>query len=157
MALLKYLEPQSEHLPNPKGSLVASIRPAAVRAANECVQSCAARAQHEGGEKKRSPYTKLTIEKRAEIGTYATENGIVSAEKHYSKELQKPLNESTVCGLKKAYLQELSRKRKAEEDVQVLTLPMKKQGAPLKLGMTVDRQVQAYLRALREKGAWRCE
>ncbi len=83
MALLKYLEPQSEHLPNPKGSLAASINPAAVRAANECVQSCAARAQLKGGKKKRGSYTKLTIKKRAEIGKYATENGIVSAAKHH--------------------------------------------------------------------------
>ena len=40
-------------------------------------------------------YTKLLSTKRAKIGKYALENAIVAAAMHYSKELQKLLNEST--------------------------------------------------------------
>ena len=50
--------------------------------------------------------------------------------------------------LKKAYLQELSRKIKAEEDLQIDSLPAKKRGTSLKLGADLDGQVQAYLRML---------
>ena len=69
--------------------------PVAIRAANAGVQlqdSCAAGAK---GVKK-GPYRKLSEEKRAEIGKYTSEIGVVAAARHFSRELSKPLNESTV-------------------------------------------------------------
>ena len=147
MALLQYFKPLSkDQLPNPQGPLSAVLPPAAITSANESVQKQSVDA------KKRGPYHRFSNEKRAEIGKYASENGVAAACRLYSKELEKPLNESTVRGIKKTYLEELSRKRKAEENMQINCLPTKKRGAPLKLGEKMDKQVQAYLVRLREKG-----
>ena len=70
------------------------------------------------------------------------------------QQLRKPISRTTVHSLKKAYYQELSPKRKAEEDLQlaISTLPTKKRGLPLLLGEDLDTKVQQYLRALRESG-----
>ena len=38
----------------------------------------------------------MSEEKRAEIGKYVSEIGVVAASTHFSRELSKPLNESTV-------------------------------------------------------------
>ncbi len=66
-----------------------------------------------------------TVSLRAKIGKYACENGVVAASKFFSKGLDKKINESTVRGIKKGYLSELSRKRKAEE-LAILYLPTAK-------------------------------
>ena len=63
------------------------------------------------------------------------------------------INESTVCGFKKAYLNELRSKRlREEEDLTVQELPLKKRGRPLLLGKKLDEAVQQYILKLREHG-----
>ena len=66
--------------------------PVAIRATNADVQL---QDSHVAGAEgvKRGPYKKLSEEKRAE---YASEIGVVAAARHFSRELSKPLNESTV-------------------------------------------------------------
>ncbi len=49
-------------------------------------------------------------------------------------------------------MSELSRKRKAEEDLAILYLPTAKRGRPLLLGSDIDKMVQIYLKKLREGG-----
>lgn len=49
-----------------------------------------------------------------------------------------------------AFINELSRKRKAEEDPSIEELPLKKRGRPLLLGEKIDCMVQKYIK-IREK------
>ena len=51
------------------------------------------------------------------------------------------------------YLQEIPARKRAGEDMTVKELTNKKTGRPLILGEDLDKQVQAYLAALRENGA----
>ena len=68
-------------------------------------------------------------------------------------ELGKNINPSTICGFKRAYFQQLNRKRIAEEDdLTVTSLLAKKRGHALLLGEKLDRKTQLYLRAFRESG-----
>ena len=85
MALLQYFKPLSkDQLPNPQGPLSAVLPPAAITSSNESVQKQSVDA------KKRGPYHRFSNEKRAEIGKYASENGVAAACRLYSKELEKP-------------------------------------------------------------------
>ena len=86
--------------------------------------------QEEAMKAKRGPYLKLSNELKAKIRKHASENGDSAAARHFSKVLGKELNRSTVHGLNKVYLEELSRKRKAGEDMTITSLPAKKRGRP---------------------------
>ena len=87
------------------------------------------------GRKNRGVYHKLTPNMRARIGKYASENGVAAAAGHFSRELDKSLNESTVRGLKKAHLAEVGHKRRArEDDLSVDKLNPAKRGRSLLLG-----------------------
>ena len=46
---------------------------------------------------------------RAKIGRFAAENGNKRVVEKFSRELKRPLSESTVCGFKKAYYSELKK------------------------------------------------
>jgi len=52
------------------------------------------------------------------------------------------LKESTVCGWKTIYLDELEEKRQNSEELRISTLPFAR---PLKLGAELDNQIKAYL------------
>ena len=145
MSLYRYFKTQGRELPNPSGPLSSFVSSAAIEEANAAVSATCTK-------EKRGPYQKLSDETRAKIGKYASENGDSAAARHFSTVLSKPISRTTVHGLKKAYYQELSRKRKAEEDLAISTLPTKKRGRPLLLGEDLDTKVQQYLRALRESG-----
>ena len=54
---------------------------------------------------------------------------------------------------KTKYLQQVAARRRANEDTSVKELVNKKTGRPLMLGEDLDKQVQAYLKELRENGA----
>lgn len=54
---------------------------------------------------KRGTYNVYSPEMRATIGKYATENGIMNASRHFTKELESPVRESTVRNLKKSVLE----------------------------------------------------
>ena len=105
------------------------------------------------GAKKRGSYMKLDEEMKIKIGKYSSENGVSAAARRFSAELGRDINPSTIRGFKRAYLQELNRKRRAEEDnLTVTSLPVKKRGRPLLLGEELQRKIQLYLRAIRESG-----
>uniref|UniRef100_A0A1X7V510 Uncharacterized protein n=1 Tax=Amphimedon queenslandica TaxID=400682 RepID=A0A1X7V510_AMPQE len=63
------------------------------------------------------------------------------------------LNESTVRGLKKAYLCELGKKKRAREELIVSELKPAKRGRPFLLGESIDNKIQQYLTKLRECGS----
>ena len=119
----------------------------AIEEANAVVTS----AQQEATKAKRGPYLKLSNELKAKIWKYASENGNSVAARHFSKVLGKELNPSTIRGLK-VYLEEMSRKRKAGEDMTITSLLVKRRGRPLLLGEELDQKVQQYLRAIHESG-----
>ena len=145
MSLYRYFKTQGRELPNPSGPLSSSVSFAAIEEANAAVSATCTK-------EKRGPNQTLSDETRAKIGKYASEIGDSAAARHFSTVLSKSISRTTVHGLKKAYYQELSRKRKAEEDLAISTLPTKKRGHPLLLGEDLDTKVQQYLRALRECG-----
>ena len=110
---------------------------------------------------KKAPYIKVTPECKAQIARYAMEHGKCAASRKYSKELQQHLNESTVPAflgqLKHIARAEWQRKRKLSEvNQEVKILPLAKRGRPLLLGETLDNQVKAYIRSVRESGGPAC-
>ena len=151
MALLRYFQalPRCGQLPDPTGPLSSSLPSSAIEEANAAVTSAR---QEEATKAKRGPYLKLSNELKAKIGKHASENENSAAARHFSKVLGKELNPSTIRGLKKVYLEEMSRKRKAGEDMTITSLPAKRRGRPLLLGEELDQKVQQYLRAIRESG-----
>ena len=155
MALLRYFKPVNSHLPDPAGPLSADIPPPAIRQANLDVLSVEKR-DASAKTRARGSYGRLTDKQRAQIGKYASENGNAAAVRRFSKELDRPLNESTVRSIKKNYYQELGKKRSSGDSLDeaaVTSLPPKKRGRPLLLGETIDSNVQSYIKALRENGA----
>ena len=102
---------------------------------------------------KHQPYLKLTDEQRATIGRYAAEHGTVNVIRHFKGDFPKDsLKESTICGWKNAYLQELQSCRREGKDRVVKELPKRKTSWPLMMGEDLDRQVQANLRDLDKGG-----
>ena len=151
MALLRYFQalPRCGQLPDPTGPLSSSLPSSAIEEANTAITSAR---QEEATKAKRGPYQQLSNELKAKIGKHASENGNSAAARHFSKVLGKELNPSTIRGLKKVYLEEMSRKRKAGEDMTITSLPAKRRGRPLLLGEELDQKVQQYLRAIRKSG-----
>ena len=91
--------------------------------------------------------------KRTEIGQYASNHGIAAAARHFSKRLERTINESTVQSMKRDYLEALRRKRPAQDqgDLTVL-IPHKKHGRPVLLEQELDGMVHTYLK----KRRWSC-
>lgn len=87
-------------------------------------------------------------EVRAQIAKYACVNGSRRASSTFSRKLGKKVSISTVDSIKKSY----QAKRKADPDDDISTLPTKKRGRPYLLGDSLDQQVQAYLRKIRDQG-----
>ena len=113
MDLRRYFQPvRGDALPDPKGPLSTTIPRQDIAEANKRVQEAAI----VKASKKRGSYGHFDAKTRAAIGKYSCENGIVAAARYYSKALHHPVNESTVRYIKKAYLEEQSRKRRAEND-----------------------------------------
>ena len=102
---------------------------------------------------KRQPYLKISPEQKAIIARYAANHGIVNAIRQFSKDFpESSLKESTIRGWKKAYLKELSSRKRAGKDMTIEKLPEKKTGRPLMLGETLDKEVQAYIQETRKVG-----
>ena len=102
---------------------------------------------------KRGPYLRLTGDKKAVIGKYAAEHGIVAAVRHFSKEFpDSKLKETTVHGWKVKYLSELQKCKSEGGELVVKKLPVAKMGRPLLLGEDLDKAVQHYVFALRDLG-----
>lgn len=75
---------------------------------------------------------------------------MASTVRYYSKSF---LKESTVQTWKKVYLSEMRKRKRTNGNLDIEELPERKKGRPLMLGEDLDKQVQAYLTALRQKGA----
>ena len=67
-------------LPDVKGQLSTVVPSSYISEANKEVSEATKKLE------KRGPYMKLTPEKKADIGKYAAENGIVSAVRRFSKD-----------------------------------------------------------------------
>lgn len=85
---------------------------------------------------------------RADIGRYASVNGAAAASAVFSRKLGVKVSKSTVNVMKKAYLE----KKRQSSSGTVTTLSPKKRGRPILLGEHVDKQVQLYLKKIREQG-----
>ena len=106
--------------------------------------------KHEG---KRSSYSKIFGEQKALIAKYAAENRIMAVLAHFAKDFPNGLlKESTVKGWRKEYLNKLAKKKRSGKILLVKSLPCANKGRPLMLGSTLDRQVQAYLKATYKAG-----
>ena len=80
---------------------------------------------------------------------FAAENGNKAAVDKFSKVLSRPVRESTMRGIKKAYYIELQKKR--NHDAEITRLEYRLRGRPLLLGK-LDANVQEYIRKLRLAG-----
>ena len=99
----------------------------------------------------RGKYNSYSPEERAQIGKYALENGNTRAARHFSKVLNRKINESTARRLKSEYVQALAQKNDPEGPL-VKCLPTKTQGRLLLLGQDIDKAVQEYIEATRAAG-----
>ena len=145
MSILNYF---SSDLPNSSGSLSTCIPSSAIAAANREVRQVIDK--NNSKRHRRGTYNKYSPKERAEIGKYSAEHGLLAAKRKFSSKLGINISKNTIQGFRVAYLQEISRKRKADEDV--LELFPKKRGRPLMLGEKLDRMVQNYILKTREKG-----
>ena len=146
-------------LPDPRGPLCASVPSSAIEAANgqvaEVLTAPAAR----------GPYFKLTAAHRFQVGKRAAEHGIAASIRFFEKKYPDlRLKETTVRRFKNLYQSEIRNKLsdgtcdgKAEgklctTDEEIPTLPLKKTGRPLMIGVELDKKVQEYIRYFREPG-----
>ena len=86
---------------------------------------------------------------QARIGRYmyACKNGVASSARYFSKEphLERPLNESTVHGIERVYLAELTHKQCAEEDLSIESLSPPKREHMVLLGADFDVAIRGYM------------
>uniref|UniRef100_A0A1X7TEJ7 Uncharacterized protein n=2 Tax=Amphimedon queenslandica TaxID=400682 RepID=A0A1X7TEJ7_AMPQE len=92
------------------------------------------------------------LSRRFNEGTKYRIAGLFRVELILVQELGVSISENTIRGFKVAYLEELSRKRKADNEVPITVLPLKKRGRPLMLGERLDSMVQNYIRRTRDTG-----
>ena len=102
-----------------------------------------------GKKKKRGHYNVYSADQRAKIGQYAQEHGIMPAVRKFRNEFERPLQDSSVRSMKKAYME--ARKHLPDEDVELTELPTKDRGRPLMLG-EYDSEVVEYVDALKRNG-----
>ena len=132
------------NIPDPRGSLSMTVPSSAIAAANkEVLEMKVDKAKKRRS--KRGHYYSYTAKQRAEIGKYASQNGVQAAKIKYSRELGIVINESTVRKFKKLYTDELSKKRRARNSTPVTELTLKKRGRPLLLGDRLDEMVKQYV------------
>ena len=100
-----------------------------------------------GGGSKQAPYLKATLEMKAIVAKYASENGIMSAIRCFEKQFAPDsLKESTICGWKNLYQAELKMQvSQKEEGLDIKVIPEKKIGCPLLLGSNLDKEVATSL------------
>ena len=82
-------------LPDPRGSLLASVPSRTIAKANR-------RGSGRKSRDKRGPYVKLSSPQRCEIAKYADQHGAAETARHFSRKLGKCVNESTMKSIKKA-------------------------------------------------------
>ena len=127
-------------LPDPCGPVGQEIGKQLTAAANKEVASVLA-----GTSTRLEPYLKATTKQKAIVAKYAAEHGMTKVIRRFSGDFGKTLKESTIRGWKKAYLQELHKRKKSGSSMVVSELKEKKNGHPLMLGEDLDRKVRAYI------------
>ena len=152
MALLKYFKRDDSKavLPNPEGPLSSSMPSSRIKAANAQVEPLVTR------QDSRCPgqYEFSTEEDKALIAKRACEVGVTNAIRTLSARYpEKKLKESSVRTWMNKYKKELVDRKKSGKSMNIVRLESKKMGRPLLLNEKLDREVQSYLRALRDKGA----
>ena len=151
MSLLSYFDIAPQILPDPARPLSSELSSSAIAEANAAVNGV--QQAKTKGTKKRGTYVKYDEKMKIKMGKYSSKNGIHAVVRHFSLELGRNINPSTIRGFKKAYLQELNWKRRVkEDDLTVTSLPAKKRGRPLLLGEEFEQKVPLYLRAIWESG-----
>ena len=148
-------------LPNPEGTFSNVIPSAAIKSANSEVNKVMWGQGNPSSrvslkETRKGKMCRVySLREQAGIGKLACSIGATAAARRISRNWfgGTSINESTVRGFKKAYLNELhSKKLREEEDLTVQELPFKKRGRPLLLGKKLDEAVQQYILKLREHG-----
>ena len=129
------------YLPDPDAEKMED-KAAEVREVNKAVLG-----QLSKNRKRPSSHNYYDPELRAKIGKFAAESGNKAAVEKFSKELGRPVSESTVRGIKKAYY--LALKHKNGDPVTRLEHGLR--GRPLLLG-DLDAHAQEYIRKLRLAG-----
>ena len=151
--ILKYFSivDKRKRLPDPAGPLSRTIPSSSIAACNKEVEAVLENGRHSGV---KGPYCKLTPSQRWEVGKKAAIFGIASAIHYYKDKFPHlHLTEPTVRRNKNAYLEELKKRpRKDDDDLDGGELPLKKRGRPLLLGKELDQQVQDYVKDLRSRG-----
>ena len=135
-------------LPNPQGSLSHFIPTNVIANANEKVQKEVNKAtcRKKSGRK----YNVFTPKECAELGKLACQIGSTATASRFSSKLSITINESTVGGIKKAYVNERSGRARDDENIVIEELPPKKRDRPL-LGASLDNVVQQYILKLRQR------
>ena len=153
MPLLKYFKRKETPLPNPNGSLVEDVPSTSIAMANREVKPLLENASS-SGINKRGSYQNFTGEEKAKIVKRASEMGVTGSIRYFAKNefVGRPLKESTVRTWMNQYRRQLKLKASGSEAT-VESLDQKRRGRPFLLGEELDRQVQAYIKRLRENGA----
>ena len=142
--------PPEVHLPDPHGQLSTKVPPETIVSANANVKEVVMK--NEVSQKKRGPYLHLTPAQRFKVGQRASEFGVTSTLRYYAKHFPKASTERTsVRRLKNEYQSSLKESLKGSDDG-VKELPCKKTGRPLLLGDELDKQVQEYVKYMRDRG-----
>ena len=127
------------------------IPSSAITAANSEVKAILGNESKKG----RGHYHKLSPEIKADLGKYASVNGVAATLRRYSKTYPS-LKESSVRTWRDVYIHELKRKVQSapmdkRNEVVVTELPQKKTGRPYLLGDILDERVRKYIHFLRIK------
>ena len=150
MSILKYfpcVPKPSDDLPDPNGPLSSKLASSAIQQANNHVSPVIER-QASG----RGPYLILTPSQRFQVGKRASEHGVTSTLRYYSKHFPDfQLKETLVRRLKNEYRASMKRPRDDTSTKDVQELPSKKAERPLLLGNDLDKQVREYVKYLRER------
>jgi len=136
------------------GELLATIPSHAIATANREVEIVQSRFSDKQKQKRKFKKNNIFDEKlQAQMGKVTCDVGATEAARKFSAKLGVRLNESTMRGIKNAYVTEQNRKQKrGEDDLKITNLLVKKQGRPLLLGKNLDVAVQEYGLKLREVG-----
>ena len=146
IALLKYFKKESV-LPNPEGPLSDRLPSSSIAFANKEVKPLL---EAKSKSKKRAQYDSYSAEEKAKVAKRASEMGVSRTLRFFSKDFaDRPLKECTVRTWVSLYRKELASRSKFGKDTDIRELPSKRRGHPLLL----DRQLQVYVKGLREAGA----
>ena len=142
--------PHGVKLPDPCCPLGKEVGKNLTEEANKEVALVLENSSHIGSTKQHhKPYLKLTHKQKDIVAKYAVEHGMVRAIGRFSKELCSTLKESTICGWKKAFFQQLHARKKSGESTDITAIIEKKDSHPLMLGADLDGKVRTYIQEAR--------